>query len=79
MLTKETVMPELVDDHAIRKAAFYIWESDGRLEGRAFVHWLRARAEIEGDSDELLDEVEKIMADLPADLPAILTKDARGG
>ena len=72
-------MPELVDDHAIREAAFYIWESDGRPEGRALVHWLRARAAIEGNSDELLDEVEKIMADLPADLPAILTKDARGG
>jgi hypothetical protein len=36
-------------------------------------------AKIEGGSDELLDEQAKIMANLPADLPAVLTKDARGG
>jgi hypothetical protein len=72
-------MPELVDDHAIREAAYYIWESDGRPEGRALIHWLRAKARIQRDDDQLLDETEKIMADLPADLPAVLTKDARGG
>ena len=43
------------------------------------MHWLRAKAVIRGDDDQLLDETEKIMADLPADLPAVLTKDARGG
>jgi hypothetical protein len=71
-------MPGLVDNHAIREAAYYIWESDGCPEGRALMHWLRVKAVIQGDDDQLLDETEK-RADLPADLPAVLTKDARGG
>ena len=37
--------------------------------------WRRSK----GSSDELLDEQEKIMANMPADLPAVLTKEARGG
>jgi hypothetical protein len=36
-----------VDDHAIREAAYYIWESDGRPEGRELMHWLRAKAKIQ--------------------------------
>ena len=79
MLVKGFAMPGSGDEHAIREAAYYIWEHEGRPQGRALEHWLRAMAKIEGSSDELLDEQEKIMANMPADLPAVLTKDARGG
>jgi hypothetical protein len=79
LVIEEDVMSEPGDDHAIREAAYFIWEQEGRPEGRAIEHWLRAMVKIEGSNDELLDEQEKIMANLPADLPAVLTKDAHGG
>jgi hypothetical protein len=68
-----------VADEAVSEAAYFIWESEGRPEGKALDHWDRAVVQIAGSDDDLLDEQEKIMADLPANLPALLTKDARGG
>jgi hypothetical protein len=70
-------------EHAIREAAYGLWEREGRPEGRALEHWLRATAErASGKSRRLkaLPDEEKILegrADV--DLPALLTKDVRGG
>jgi DUF2934 family protein len=59
------------DDQATREMAYRLWESEGRPEGKALDHWLRAEPE---------GEEEKIMAGRPdANLPALLTKDVPGG
>jgi Protein of unknown function (DUF2934) len=58
-------------DQETHEAAYFIWENEGRPEGRALDHWLRA----EPAGDE-----EKIMAGRPdANFPALLTKDVPGG
>jgi hypothetical protein len=78
-------MPE--SDHdahaAIRETAYYIWEQEGRPEGRAEDHWVRA---IEGMGDkpsqesEPMEEEEKLLAGRhDVNLPALLTKDVPGG
>ena len=70
------------DEHAIRKRAYYIWERDGRPEGQAEAHWLLAAREQRGDepTDEFMDDEEKVLAGRPdANIPAMLTKDVRGG
>jgi hypothetical protein len=69
----------LVADQIVSDAAYFIWENEGRPEGKARDHWERAVLQIEGSDDGLRDEEEKIMASLPANLPALLTKDVRGG
>ncbi|MCJ2038160.1 DUF2934 domain-containing protein [Methylobacterium sp. J-059] len=33
-------------EHRVRERAYYIWEDEGRIHGRADAHWLRAEAEI---------------------------------
>ena len=33
-------------EHTVRERAYYIWEEEGRVHGRADAHWLRAEAEI---------------------------------
>ena len=35
-----------VIEHRVRERAYYIWEDEGRIHGRADAHWLRAEAEI---------------------------------
>jgi hypothetical protein len=30
-----------VSEHEVRDAAYYLWEEEGRPEGRALDHWLR--------------------------------------
>jgi Protein of unknown function (DUF2934) len=35
------------DEHRIRLRAYEIWEAEGRPEGRAKEHWIRARWELE--------------------------------
>jgi hypothetical protein len=58
-------------DEATREAAYFLWENEGRPEGKALDHWIRA----EPTGDE-----EKIIAGRPdANLPALLTKDVPGG
>jgi DUF2934 family protein len=58
-------------EEAIREAAYFIWENEGRPEGRALDHWLRAS----GQPDE-----EKVLDGRPdANIPAMLTKDVPGG
>ena len=68
-----------MSDDVIREAAYFIWEREGRPEGCAAEHWARALAEVRETDDNLLGEEEKIMANLPANLPALLTEDVRGG
>jgi hypothetical protein len=67
-------MRELDEDQAIRERAYFLWENEGRPDGRALDHWQRATAE-----ERLVDE-EKVLAGRPdANIPAMLTKDVPGG
>lgn len=34
------------NEQAVRERAYYIWEGEGRVHGRAHIHWLRAEAEL---------------------------------
>jgi hypothetical protein len=36
----------------IRERAYHLWEEEGRPEGRAEIHWAKARALIEGDKSQ---------------------------
>lgn len=83
------------EDHdretAVRRRAYAIWEQEGRPEGQAWDHWLRAKNEANGDDagdlpwparddDPLLDEAEKILAGrTDVNMPALLTRDVQGG
>jgi hypothetical protein len=69
---------------ALRERAYFIWEREGRPEGRAQVHWLSAAIEEFRENgrrdDAFVDEEEKVLAGrLDANIPALLTKDVRGG
>jgi DUF2934 family protein len=69
-------------DHAIRERAYFIWEREGRPEGRARDHWLSATIEelIGAADDEPMDDEEKVLAGRPdANFPALLTRDVHGG
>jgi Protein of unknown function (DUF2934) len=39
------------DEHAIRERAYAIWVEEGKPDGRAVDHWLRARWELEQAPD----------------------------
>ena len=67
------------DEHAVRAAAYYLWMHEGRPEGKALDHWLRAKSHSGRSDEELLEEQEKVLSGLPADMQAIITNDARGG
>ncbi len=71
-------------EQSVRERAYFIWESEGRPEGRAHVHWRYATVEHFGGShgrdDEPMEDEEKIMAGRPdVNFPALLTKDVHGG
>ena len=77
-------MPEMDKDRAIRERAYFMWEREGRPDGRAQDHWLSAipeqLGEHSGSDDEFTGEEEKVLAGRPdANIPALLTKDVRGG
>jgi len=60
-------------DQNIREAAYYLWEREGRPEGRAFDHWIMA-------SNTNLGDEEKVLAGRSdANIPAMLTKNVPGG
>jgi len=68
---------------AISRAAYLIWEKEGRPHGRSADHWARAVAQVartnREDADPTEDE-EKVLAGRPdANIPAMLTKDVPGG
>jgi len=52
--------PDRSQEHAIREVAYFIWEREGRPEGRAQDHWERAVADWSaaegGRSDEHMDD-----------------------
>ena len=35
-----------IDEHHVRERAYYIWEGEGRIHGRATQHWIRAESEV---------------------------------
>ena len=73
--------PDRDVEQAVRAAAYYIWESEGRPDGYAYDHWGRAIIEASHrQGDEPMEDEEKILAGRPdANLPALLTKDVPGG
>ncbi|UMY16402.1 DUF2934 domain-containing protein [Methylobacterium organophilum] len=34
------------DENRVRERAYYIWEDEGRIDGRAEAHWFQAEAEL---------------------------------
>jgi hypothetical protein len=71
-------------ERAVRERAYFIWEREGRPEGRAADHWRYATIENSGGNhghdDEPMEDEEKILAGRPdANIPALLTKDVHGG
>ena len=73
--------PDRDVEQAVREAAYYIWESEGRPDGYADDHWGRAMAEtLRRRDNEPMEDEEKILAGRPdANLPALLTRDVPGG
>jgi hypothetical protein len=71
-------------DQTVRDRAYFIWEHEGRPDGRAHDHWYRAiteafRSEPRSDDDQMLEE-EKILAGrIDVNMPALLTRDVPGG
>ena|SRR5690348_16807893 len=53
----------------IRERAYRLWEEEGRPEGRAEIHWAKARALIEGDKSQAAaaEEAEDPRSGDPAD------------
>jgi hypothetical protein len=39
---------DLDDERSIRERAYFLWEQEGRPEGRAEEHWHQARRELAG-------------------------------
>ena len=77
--SREIALSDRDDERAVRAAAYYQRVREGRPEGRALDHWLRAKSK-SGHSDEvLLEKQEKVVNGQPADMQAIMTNDARGG
>jgi hypothetical protein len=54
MTADGSLMPE-PGEHLIRKRAHEIWIEEGKPEGRALDHWLRARWELEQAPDPKAD------------------------
>ena len=72
------------NEQSIRDRAYFIWEREGRPEGRAHDHWYRAAREAfrraRAADDESMLEEEKILAGrIDVNMPALLTKDVPGG
>ena len=76
--------PDRNAEQAVREAAYFIWEREGRPDGRALDHWRRAAIEMACEErrryDEPEEEEEKVLVGRPdANMPALLTKDVQGG
>jgi hypothetical protein len=75
--------PDRQAEHRVREAAYFLWEHEGRPDGRAWNHWLRAESSghsISSPLDEPMDDEEKVLAGRPdANIPALLTRDVPGG
>jgi hypothetical protein len=70
-------------EQAVREAAYFIWEREGRPEGYAQQHWRQAiRETVSSDPcrEAEFEDEEKVLAGRPdANMPALLTKDVPGG
>jgi hypothetical protein len=70
-------------EQAIRERAYLIWEREGRPEGRAADHWRRATIGSGNEHERLdgpMEDEEKILVGrTDVNIPALLTKDVRGG
>jgi hypothetical protein len=71
-------------EQSVRERAYFLWEREGRPEGRAHVHWTSATTAdlggAHGRDDEPMGDEEKIMAGRhDVNFPALLTKDVQGG
>ena len=57
------------NEQAVREAACYLWEREGRPDGQAEDHWQHAMIERFGpkrrDDDALVDDEEKVVAGRP--------------
>jgi hypothetical protein len=76
--------PARNEEQAIRERAYFIWEREGRPEGRAQDHWNHATIEIAGETngrdDGPIEDEEKVLAGrLDANIPAMLTRGVLGG
>ena len=72
------------DEQTLRDRAYFIWEREGRPDGRAQNHWYRAVKETRRPDrlpdDESMSEEEKVLAGrIDVNMPALLTKDVPGG
>lgn len=67
-------MSETDEEHAIRERAYFLWEEEGRPEGRALEHWRRASGEM-----QFVDEEKVLDGRTDANIPAMLTKEVPGG
>ena len=78
-------MPEPTQspDQAIREAAYYLWEREGRPHGRDRDHWMQAASRLlkpSIPSEDTVEDEEKVLAgQADANIPAMLTKDVPGG
>ena len=63
-------------EHRVRERAYYIWEDEGRVHGRADAHWLRAEAEIAAPAPILT--VQAVAATSLAPSPAKTLKPKAG-
>jgi hypothetical protein len=71
-------------EQTVRETAYFIWEREGRPDGRAQEHWGRALVETSTNKrqhdEEPMEDEEKILAGRPdANMPALLTQDVPGG
>lgn len=71
-------------EQILRDRAYFIWEREGRPDGRAHDHWLRAIGETSHAGrtphEEHLPDEEKILdGRSDVNMPALLTKDVPGG
>jgi len=65
---------ETDEERAIRERAYFLWEEEGRPEGRALEHWQQASDEI-----QFVDEEKVLDGRTDANIPAMLTKEVPGG
>jgi hypothetical protein len=50
----------LNSDQSIREDAYYLWELDGRPEGRDLVYWESARKKLSGASGQAIYDIQSI-------------------
>jgi len=68
----------------VRDRAYFIWEHEGRPDGRAYDHWTRAVTEMfrtapEPDDEPMPDEEKILIGRIDVNMPALLTRDVPGG